>query len=154
VVVTAALTLIVAGSWVIGAFSAERTTTAAPMPVPTSVVPVPVWTDPPPAPVPAEAVATAATWVRAFLVRPGQTREQWLARLDPLTSDEYLGVLATEADDHEAPQVLTGPAAAVDGAAGSADVDVPTDRGVVRVQLVEEDGRWLVAEADPTGGAR
>jgi hypothetical protein len=104
--------------------------------------------------VPPDAIAAAEAWVRAFLVRPGRSREQWLARLDPLTSDEYLGVLASEADDEAAPRAITGPASAAGGAAGSADVDVPTDRGVVRVQLVEDDGRWLVAGADPAGGAR
>lgn len=146
--------MIVAGSWAIGALSAERTTTAAPVPVPSTTVPVPVWTDPPPAPVPPDAVATAEAWVRAFVVHPGQSHEQWLARLDPLTTDEYLGVLESEADDQAAPHAVTGPATAAGGAVGSADVDVPTDQGVVRVQLVEDDGRWLVAGADPAGGAR
>jgi hypothetical protein len=122
--------------------------------MPTTTAPVPVWTDPPPAPVPPDAIAAAEAWVRAFLVRPGQNREQWLARLDPLTSDEYLGVLASEADERAAPRAITGPSSAAGGAAGSADVDVPTDRGVVRVQLVEGDGRWLVAGADPAGGVR
>lgn len=148
------LAVIVAGSWAIGALSAERTTSAPVAPAPTATIPVPVWTDPPPAPVPPDAVAAAEVWVRAFLVRPGQSREQWLARLDPLTTDEYLGVLTSEADDEAAPRAITGPATAADGAEGSADVDVPTDRGVVRVQLVADDGRWLVAGADPAGGAR
>jgi hypothetical protein len=147
------LAVIVAGSWAMGALSAERPTGAAPAPGPTTA-PLPVWTDPPPAPVPPDATAAAAEWMRAFVVHPGQSREQWLARLEPLTTDEYLGVLASEADDQAAPRAVAGPATAAAGAAGSADVDVPTDQGVVRVQLVEEDGRWLVAGADPAGGAR
>jgi len=154
VAAAAVLAVIVGGCWAVGALSAERAAPATPVPVPTATVPVPVWTDPPPAPVPPDAVAAAAAWMRAFVVHPGQSREQWLARLDPLTTDEYLGVLGSEADDQAAPRAVTGPASAADGAAGSADVDVPTDQGVVRVQLVEEDGRWLVAGADPAGGAR
>src|SRR4051794_6835290 len=90
-VVSVVLAVIVAGSWAIGALSAEPTPSAAPEPMPTTTAPVPVWTDPPPAPVSPDAVAVAEAWVRALLVRPGQSREQWLARLDPLTSDEYLG---------------------------------------------------------------
>ncbi|MGI5126427.1 hypothetical protein ACQEVB_06375 [Pseudonocardia sp. CA-107938] len=117
--------------------------------MPSAAAPAPVWTDPPAAPVPPEAVAAAEQWVRAFLVRPGQSRAQWLARLGPLTSDEYLGVLRTEADDQAAPRAVTGAATAADGAPGSADVDVPTDLGAVRVQLVQqEDGRWLVTGVD------
>lgn len=147
----AVLAVVTAATWVVGTLGPDRTAAPAAPPAGPAAVPVPVWTDPPPAPVPPDAVTTAEAWVRAFAVHPGQGREQWLARLDPLTTDEFLGLLEFEADDAAAPHTVTGPPAAAGGAAGSADVDVPTDRGVVRVQLVEEVGRWLVAGAGLEG---
>lgn len=148
---TAVLSVIVGGTWAIGTLGPERTDAPTAAPATASAVPVPVWTDPPAAPVPPDAVATAEAWMRAFVVHPGQSREQWLTRLDPLTTDEYLGLLETEADDTAAPHAVTGRGTAVGGADGSADVDVPTDQGIVRVQLVEDDGRWLVADAGGEG---
>lgn len=143
------LAVIVAGSWAVGALTPERSA-APPAATSAPAVPLPVWTDPPAAPVPAEAVAAAETWMRAFVVVPGQTRAQWLARLEPLTTDEYLGVLSTEADEAAAPRDVTGRGSAAGGAPGSAEVDVPTDRGAVRVSLVQDGTRWLVTEAGPT----
>lgn len=141
------LAVLLAGTATIGTLSPERSAAPAETPTTTSAVPLPAWTDPPAAPVPADAVTTAEAWMRAFVVRPGQSRVQWLARLDPLTTDEYLGLLESEADDAAAPRAVTGQGMAAGGADGSADVDVPTDQGVVRVAVVQEGDRWLVADA-------
>ena len=138
------LAVVVTGSWSAGALSPE------PAPA-VPVVPAPARPDPPVVPVPSAALTTAEGWARA-VVGP-RDRDWWLAALRPLTPAEFLSLLVTEADERAAPRGVTGPAVPVSGANGSADVDAPTDRGAVRVQLADVGGTWLVAGADPAGAS-
>lgn len=107
-------------------------------------------------PVPAGAITAAARWTRAFLYRPGQTQQQWISRLRPLTTPEYLGILSSAGNDEAAPRQMSGEPIGVSAAEGSAIVDVPTDQRALRLELVDNgaDG-WQIASADdaPTATA-
>lgn len=157
------ISMIVAATWAFGALAPEP---SAPAPRAATSAPAdaasPVATALPPVPVPPAAVAAARIWAQALLARPGQTQQDWLGRLAPLTTPEFLGILADEAAADNAPRQITGPASEVGAAAGSAVVDVPTDLGALRIDLVAGDtdgvdtGAWLVSGADDhpaTGGA-
>jgi hypothetical protein len=157
------LAVVLAGTWASGAFGGDRPPAPSAPVTATGSAPAPdapVFAEPPAEPVPPAAVAAAQAWTAAFCVQPGTPRDAWLDRLRPLTDPEYLGQLATDSDPASAPQKVTGPAAAVSGAAGSAVVDVPTDLGVLRLSLVagtadgDTSGAWLVSDADPAGAGR
>lgn len=137
--------LLLAGTWVAATATHEPEGAAAPV----TVVPV----DPlPPAPraVSPAALAVAVQWVAQWSVHPGTDRAQWIERLRPLTTDEFLGLLATDGDPDSAAHRVTGPATGLDAGDASAAVLVPTDVATVRVELVDAGG-WRVADAGDDG---
>ncbi|MBW0129133.1 hypothetical protein I4I82_15805 [Pseudonocardia oceani] len=121
-------------------------------PTPTALPPIPELT-PSPLPVssaPAAALDVAAQWAAAWVRPPdGTPPAQWLEGLRPLTTDEYLGVLAT-VDPSAVPATrVTGAPSAQRVAAGSVDVAVQTDALTLVVLVVlTEDGVWRVADYD------
>jgi hypothetical protein len=98
---------------------------------------------------PAAAIDLAARWSAAWL-RPaaGTTGAQWLEGLRPYTTEEYLSTL-TNVDPANVPATrVTGEARPVRVAAGSVQVEVPTDAVTLLVLVVETDTGWRVAGHD------
>lgn len=96
------------------------------------------------------ALDVAARWTRAW-VRPaeGTTAAQWLAGLRPLTTEEYLGLLATVDPGNIPATTVTGPPRAVRAAASSVRAEVPTDAVTLVVLVVRTElGEWRVSGYD------
>lgn len=121
-------------------------------PTPTALPPVPdlVPTTLPPSSADPVALDVASRWVAAW-VRPaeGVSAEQWLAGLRPLTTEEYLGLLATVDPANISATRVTGPPTAVRAAASSVQAEVPTDTVTLLVLVVRtEFGDWRVSGYD------
>jgi hypothetical protein len=99
---------------------------------------------------PPAALQVAARWAAAWVRPPGgTTAQQWLDGLRPTTTDEFLGVLTT-VDPSSVPATrVTGAPKAVQVAARSVQVDVPTDALTLLVTVVDTDtGGWRVSDYD------
>ena len=121
-------------------------------PAPTALPPVSdlAPTTLPPASADPAALDVAVRWTRAW-VRPaeGTTAAQWLAGLRPLTTEEYLGLLATVDPGNIPATTVTGPARAVRAAASSVRAEVPTDAVTLVVLVVRTElGEWRVSGYD------
>ncbi|MDN5751428.1 MAG: hypothetical protein L0H64_23495 [Pseudonocardia sp.] len=99
---------------------------------------------------PPAALDVAARWSAAWVRPPeGTTAAQWIEGLRPLTTQEYLGVLAT-VDPVAVPATrVTGPPRPVAVAANSVRAEVPTDALTLLVLVVlTADGDWRVSGYD------
>lgn len=97
-----------------------------------------------------EALDVAARWSAAWVRPPaGTTAEQWLEALRPLTTQEYLGVLAT-VDPVAIPATrVTGAPEPVQVATDSVMAEVRTDALTLMVLVVRTaDGGWRVSGYD------
>ncbi|MCO1577825.1 hypothetical protein M8C13_18895 [Crossiella sp. SN42] len=121
------------------AFAAPSTSTHAP------VTSYPQAAPPPAAPAP-EALAVAESWGKAWVDHPeGITSEQWLAKLKPFTTDEYLGQLAS-VDPRMVPAgKVTGKPSSISATASSVEVKLPTDALVLRLTVISTGAGWRVA---------
>ncbi|CRK61837.1 FIG01033472: hypothetical protein [Alloactinosynnema sp. L-07] len=118
--------------------------TAAPTSLPTRLTSPP----PPPSSAPAapQALDTATRWAHAWVDHPeGTSVEQWLNRLRPHTTEEYLAVMA-KVDPANVPATkVTGPPVAKLSFEKSVEAEVPTDGGVLRITVIRTDQGWRVA---------
>jgi hypothetical protein len=98
---------------------------------------------------PAAALSVAARWAAAWSDHPqGTTPQQWVDRLRPFTTDEYLGVL-TGVDPTNIPATkVTGEPRALRVAARSVQVRVPTNALTLTVLVVDTEDGWRVAGYD------
>ncbi|MFV2104417.1 hypothetical protein [Micromonospora sp. LOL_024] len=90
--------------------------------------------------------ATRFVWAWA---RPHLPAERWLADLRPLAVAAYADLLATVDPAHVPARHVAGPARVATAIDGRVDVDVPTDVGPLRVSVLREGSRWLVATIAP-----
>jgi hypothetical protein len=104
----------------------------------------------PPAAAPTAALTAATRWTQAWARHPtGTTAEQWVNRLRPYTTDEYLGVLATVDPSNVPASRVTGPARPILVSPNSVRVEVPTDAVDLVVLVVNTgSGDWKVAGYD------
>lgn len=124
---------------------------AAPKP---TVIPVPV--SPSSEPVPTTPITVAAQFTTDW-VRHGVDPAVWLARLQPLCTDEYGKVTLPSVDPTTVPaSKVTGRATLMRSSNRSATVQVPLDELTIEVSLVDTTGhgRWLVDDIAPAGGSR
>ncbi|TDD48426.1 hypothetical protein [Saccharopolyspora elongata] len=138
--------------------AASRTTA----PQHSAVVPPPTRTKAPPtisvpqaAPVPVApdpaGLAIVAQWGKAWVDHPvGADRQQWLAKLRPYTTDEFLTEMSS-VDPSNAGNVITGAASAVSSTSGSMVVRLPTDIGALAVTVNKTPAGWRVAQYDKEG---
>ncbi|MGD9985793.1 hypothetical protein [Pseudonocardia sp.] len=98
---------------------------------------------------PQAALAAAASWASAWVDHPdGTTTEQWLARLRPWTTDEYLGVLGSVDPGNVPARTVTGPPEATRVSPASVQVKVPTDTITLVLLVVDDGSGWRVADSD------
>jgi hypothetical protein len=123
----------------------------APSVTPTVLPPVPDLTPStlPLSAAPAPALSAAARWSAAWVNhKPGMSAQQWVAGLQPFTTDEYLGTL-TDVDPANIPATkVTGEPRAVRVAARSVSVTVPTNALTLTVLVVSTENGWRVAGYD------
>jgi hypothetical protein len=142
-----------AGSTTASTSSPERPSTGADRtPTPTALPPVPdlVPTTLPPSSADPAALDVAARWTAAW-VRPaeGTTAAQWLEGLRPLTTEEYLGLLATVDPANIPATQVTGAPRPVRVAESSVQAEVPTDAVTLLVLVVRTElGEWRVSGYD------
>lgn len=121
------------------------------VPVPTALPPVQELTPTqlPVSAAPRAAIDVAGRWVQVW-VRPAQgtTAQQWLDALRPLTTPEYLGVLATVDPSNIPATRVTGQAKAVSASPQLVRVSVPTDALTLVVTVVDDGTGWRVADYD------
>ncbi|GAA4613954.1 hypothetical protein [Saccharopolyspora hordei] len=138
---------------------AEPATTSEP-PAHSAVVPtrtpapptISVPAEPPPQTAPDPAgLAVVEEWGKAWVDHPvGVDQQQWLAKLRPVTTDEFLTEMAS-VDPANAGNVITGAATAISATEGAMVVRLPTDIGVLQVTVVRTEAGWRVAQYDKEG---
>ncbi|MBO3736627.1 hypothetical protein [Actinoplanes flavus] len=98
---------------------------------------------------PAPAAVDAATGYVQAWARPNLDQATWHAALQPLVLPAYTPLLGDTDPANVPATTLTGAPRVVSATTDAVVVDVPTDAGPIRVTVVADDGRWLVATADP-----
>ncbi|WP_214369786.1 hypothetical protein [Pseudonocardia sp. H11422] len=118
------------------------TTEQAPVPPP---VPDSTTETPPPTPSPrVVAVQFAELWAD-----PTVPAAEWLARLQPLATEEYGAVVLAQVDPANIPATaVTGSARVLEESEGAATVSVPLDVFTLRIDLVDVSGAgaWRVSD--------
>lgn len=138
--------------------AAPRTTAyphSAVVPPPTRTKSPPTISVPQAAPTPVApdpaGLAVVEQWGKAWVDHPvGADRQQWLDKLRPYTTDEFLTEMAS-VDPSNAGNVITGATTAVSSTAGSMVVRLPTDIGALSVTVNKTPAGWRVAQYDKEG---
>lgn len=122
-------------------------TTATRGPLPTRLTePLVSPTSAPPDP---EALWVARRWATAWATHPrGMTSQQWLDRLRPYTTEEYLPRMRTVDPANIPATTVTGAPTVTASYTGSVEVQVPTDGPTLAITVIETDTGWRVARYD------
>lgn len=132
---------------VLPAVASSTPPSAAPTSALAPTISVPV-TTPAPAPPDPQGVAVLSDWAQRWVNHPpGTSQQQWLDRLRPLTTDEWITQMQS-IDLTTVPTAITGPPQPVSSTASSIQLRLPTNQGDVRVSLVSTPQGWRVAEYD------
>lgn len=122
---------------------APETANAAP---PTFSVPN---TPAPPAPPSPQGLAAAEAWGKQWVNHPpGTAAPQWVQRLAPYTTDEFITEMATVDPANVPATAVTGPPAPLRSTANTMDVRLPTDGGDIEVEVVKTPQGWRVSGYD------
>ncbi|MGH3432106.1 MAG: hypothetical protein ACRDQB_04640 [Thermocrispum sp.] len=96
----------------------------------------------PPAPA---ALVVARQWAEAWVDHPkGTTSKQWLAGLEPLTTEEFLPQLESVDVRNIPAEKVVGKLLAVGSTTSSVDVDVRTDGPTLRITVIKRPDGWRV----------
>ncbi|MBM7772161.1 hypothetical protein JOD54_002365 [Actinokineospora baliensis] len=138
--------------------SVSATTTTRPGQVPdgglgtqttTSPLPTRLTSTPSPTPrpsAPQEALDVVTKWAERWVDHPtGITAQDWLERLRPFTTDEYLGVMASVDPANITATKVTGPIRTETSFAKSVEALVPTDDKPLHVTVIDTGQGWKVA---------
>lgn len=99
---------------------------------------------PPPTPPDPQGLAVLRSWATQWVNHPpGTTQQQWLNRLRPSTTDEWIAYMQS-IDLATVPTTITGPPQPVSSTATSMLVRLPTNEGDVQVALVNTPQGWQV----------
>lgn len=132
--------------------SAHSTAPGVAAPVPTSNLPTRLSTPletPTPAPPNGDALRVAKEWAAAWVNHPqGMTAEQWLAQLKPLTTDEYLPVMATVDPANIPAKQVTGEPVVTTSYPKSVQLTIPTDGPKLAITVISTNAGWRVADYD------
>lgn len=101
------------------------------------------------APASPQALSVAEKWAAAFVDHPeGVTVEEWLKKLAPYTTEEYLPVLRSVDPSRIDARRVTGKATSVSSYTSSVDAKVPTDGKALLITVIATDSGWRVASHD------
>lgn len=139
-----------------GTLGATTSVTATPpgvaAPVPTSNLPTrlsaPLVTPTTAAPN-GDAVRVAKEWAAAWVDHPaGITSEQWLAKLKPFTTEEYLPVMSSVDPANIPATKVTGEPVVGTSYTSSVQLTIPTDGPKLAITVVNTNAGWRVADYD------
>lgn len=92
-----------------------------------------------------EALVTARKWAQAWVDHPkGTTSKEWLAGLEPLTTEEFLPQLKSVELRNIPAKKVVGRVKAVSSTASSVEVDVRTDGPTLRITVIKRPDGWRV----------
>ncbi|GLZ43690.1 hypothetical protein [Actinokineospora sp. NBRC 105648] len=98
---------------------------------------------------PAQALDTVTKWAERWVDHPeGVTAQDWLDRLRPFTTEEYMAVMAKVEPANVPATKVTGPARAAVSFAKSVEAEVSTDKGTLHVTVIDTGRGWKVADYD------
>lgn len=132
--------------------SLQSTPPGVAAPVPTSNLPTrlsaPLATPTPAAPN-GDAIRVAKQWAAAWVDHPpGITSDQWLAKLKPFTTDEYLPVMRSVDPANIPATKVTGEPVVGTSYASSVQLTIPTDGPKLSITVVNTNAGWRVADYD------
>ena len=97
----------------------------------------------------ADAVRVAKDWAAAWVDHPaGITSEQWLAKLKPFTTEEYLPVMASVDPANVPATKVTGEPQVGTSYTSSVQLTIPTDGPKLSITVVNTNAGWRVADYD------
>ncbi|MEU3275329.1 hypothetical protein ABZ639_31135 [Saccharomonospora sp. NPDC006951] len=103
----------------------------------------------PPAP---EALNVAEEWAAAWVDHPqGTTIDEWLERLRPLTTEEYLPLMRSVDLANVSATRVTGKPKATESFTSSVKAEVPTDGPTLSITVIKTDAGWRVSRYDQVG---
>jgi hypothetical protein len=126
-------------------------------PVATTTTPLPTrlqspLSTPTPAAPAADALRVAKQWAAAWVDHPdGITNQQWLERLRPYTTEEYLPVMSTVDPRNIPASKVTGEPTAITSYTSSVEVEIRTDGPKLSITVVSTDAGWRVAHYGQAG---
>jgi hypothetical protein len=96
-----------------------------------------------------DAVRVAKEWAAAWVDHPaGITSEQWLAKLKPFTTEEYLPVMASVDPANIPATKVTGEPSIGTSYTSSVQLTIPTDGPKLAITVVNTNAGWRVADYD------
>ena len=114
--------------------------------------------DPGPTEVPTSAAAAPAAlqvaqqWGQAWVNHPsGITNQQWLAGLEPYTTDEFLPIMSTVDPANIPATKVTGSPTVVHSYTSSVEVTLPTDNATLDITVIQTPAGWRVAGYNKAG---
>ena len=132
--------------------SATATPPGVAAPVPTSNLPTRLSTPlatPTSAAPNSDAIRVAKEWAAAWVNHPaGITSEQWLAKLKPFTTEEYLPQMATVDPSNIPATKVTGEPVVGTSYPSSVQLTIPTDGPKLAITVVSTNAGWRVADYD------
>ncbi|MEV7041333.1 hypothetical protein [Amycolatopsis sp. NPDC051061] len=96
-----------------------------------------------------DAVRVAKQWAAAWVDHPaGITSEQWLAKLKPFTTEEYLPVMGSVDPANIPATKVTGEPVVGTSYTSSVQLTIPTDGPKLAITVVNTNAGWRVADYD------
>jgi hypothetical protein len=96
-----------------------------------------------------DAVRIAKEWAAAWVDHPaGITSDQWLAKLKPFTTEEYLPVMASVDPANIPATKVTGEPVVGTSYTSSVQLTIPTDGPKLAITVVNTNAGWRVADYD------
>jgi hypothetical protein len=96
-----------------------------------------------------DAVRVAKEWAAAWVDHPaGITSDQWLAKLKPFTTEEYLPVMASVDPANIPATKVTGEPVVGTSYTSSVQLTIPTDGPKLAITVVNTNAGWRVADYD------
>ena len=96
-----------------------------------------------------DAVRVAKEWAAAWVDHPaGITSDQWLAKLKPFTTEEYLPVMASVDPANVPATKVTGEPQVGTSYTSSVQLTIPTDGPKLSITVVNTNAGWRVADYD------
>ncbi|SES43586.1 hypothetical protein [Actinokineospora terrae] len=102
---------------------------------------------------PPQALEAVTKWAERWVDHPsGISGKDWLERLRPYTTEEYLGVMGSIDPANIKATRVTGTVRAETSYAKSVEAEVPTDAGPVHVTVIDTGQGWKVADYQQGSG--